>query len=50
MWEVEVAACNTAQVEVEEPEMDDVDEVDAEGAPDDVEMDDTFACVVRVVK
>jgi len=46
----EVAVCNTVQVEVERPEMDDVDVVDVEDVQDDVEMDDTFACVVQVVK
>lgn len=42
--------CNTVQAEVERPEMDDVDVVGVEGAQGDVGMDDTFACVVRVVE
>lgn len=47
---VEVAVCSTVQAEVERPEMDDVDAVYVEGVRDDVEMDDTFACAVRVVE
>jgi len=47
---VEVAVYNTVQVGVEGLEMDDVDVVYAEDVPDDVEMDGTFACAVRVVE
>lgn len=47
---VEVAVYNMVQAEVERLEMDDVDAVDVEDVQDDVGMDDTFACAVRVVE
>lgn len=47
---VEVAARNTVQVEVGQPEMDDVDAVDVEGVQDDAETDGTFAYAVQAVK
>lgn len=45
---MEAAACNTVQVEVERPEMDDVGAVDVEGVRDDAETDDTLACAQAV--
>lgn len=47
---MEVAACNTVQVEVGQPEMDDVDAVDVGGVQDDAETDDTFAYAVQAVE
>lgn len=47
---VEAVACNTVQVEVGRPEMDDVDAVDVEDGQDDAETDDTFACAAQAVE